>query len=307
MVQLFAATPDIPLRIAEIAERVGREIKDSKERLGPHGLAQSTLRKSDGSPVSSVDLAAHSTLIREIKSLPSPFCNFDIVSEEDTILMDPEQVRSAMRSQKLSRQGPSCFWLVDPLDGTRDFLNNETTYAVVMALMSMEHDGRFRPQFGVISAPEFEGGSTWWGGESLGLSRKSFGVDTILQFPLRDGLARPPRVLGSRSIPSSRIQKLYDLFHVSEVTRLGSALKFALIADGRFDLYPRLGPTFEWDTAAGHALLRAVGGELIDLTTKSAVQYGKLRWENNGFLALGFESQFEVEIEILHSQLFTKS
>lgn len=294
----FAAAPDVPLRLAEIAERIGVQIQRSKERLGSKGLFESTQKKADGSPVSSVDLAAHASLVEELQKLSEPFSGFPIVSEEDSLRLEPEEIR-----EKRCR----FFWLVDPLDGTRDFLGGEETYAVVIALMSLSESGIMRPEFGVISTPEFEGGSTWFGGSGTGLSKKPYGSSLVSQVLTREPVEKPPRVLGSRSIPSSRIQKLYELFQVTSVTRLGSAIKFALIAEGRFDLYPRLGPTSEWDTAAGHALLNSVGGELFDLTTKRVVAYGKNRWENNAFLAAGCNGQYEKEIERLHSLLFTTS
>ena len=85
------------------------------------------------------------------------------------------------------------------------------------------------------------------------------------------------------------MQSLYDFWKVTEITRLGSALKFALIAEGSFDVYPRFGPTSEWDTAAGQLLIEISGGELASLRTGKPMAYGKPSWLNDGFLAMSSE------------------
>jgi 3'(2'), 5'-bisphosphate nucleotidase len=93
------------------------------------------------------------------------------------------------------------------------------------------------------------------------------------------------RILGSRSIPGHRMEQLYKFWGSTDVTRMGSAIKFALIAEGLFDVYPRFGPTAEWDTAAGQILLESAGGGLYSLSTGQPMVYGKKSWSNGGFLA----------------------
>jgi len=279
----------IAREVAEAVERVASLVLAEKKRLSTQPVESFTRRKIDGSPVTTVDLLAHTELIRELKAISEPYSDLPIVSEEDTEIPDPSRFQS--HSIELARP---YFWLIDPLDGTRDFIGGEETYAVVVALMRMGKDG-MRPCFGVISAPEFDSGTTWWGGPELGVhvKRGAGRLSVSSEVKVRPPTPEKLRVLGSRSKPSARLLKLYDLIGATEITRLGSALKYALIAEGRSDLYPRFGPTSEWDTAAGHALLLAMGGDLIDLRTQKSLSYGKPGWTNSGCLAVG-------DVRLLH-------
>lgn len=228
--------------------------------------------KFDGSPVSSADQAAHAELVRQLQA----FSPFPIISEED-----PAGV------PELATVGNSpFFWLADPLDGTRDFLAGEKTFAVSLALMRVNEDV-ITPYFGCIADPSLE--TVWWGSRDTPLTKRMHS-EVVATLDRTNDSEAPLRVLGSRSIPSDRMNELYKFWNVTEITRMGSALKFALIAEGCFDVYPRFGPTSEWDTAAGQLLLEITGGGLYSLETSMPMEYGKPAWRNHGFLAVGAAS-----------------
>lgn len=275
--------------------RVATAILEAKQRIGLETIRREAKPKGDGSPVTELDHLAHRLLLEEISTWPEPYSSIAIVSEEDEVLRAPEDVC----------REDSLFWLMDPLDGTRDLLAGEATYAMVIALMAVRA-GAVRPLFGVIAAPEFEGGTTWGGGIGAGLHVHRAGKARLSGVVAREPIGDPVRVLGSRSIPSEKMKQLYELFGTPSIERLGSAIKFGLIAEGRFDAYPRLGPTSEWDIAAGQALLETTGGALWSLEHKDVMTYGKHHWRNSGFLAVGLtESEtpvFEAPLEALHRE-----
>ncbi len=251
-------------------EHAAKAITDVVAKNGSQSLQ--SREKTDGSPVSFADQAAHEELVKHLrKSSPFP-----IISEEDPAGV-PE-LGSVLNSP--------FFWLADPLDGTRDFLAGETTFAVSLALMRV-FENKVTPYFGCIADPTLE--TTWWGSRDTPLNKRIHSEDVELPSEVigQGGVDRKLRILGSRSIPSDRMNALYKFWDVSEITRMGSALKFARIAEGSFDAYPRFGPTAEWDTAAGQLLLEITGGGLFSLESGQPMTYGKAQWRNHGFLAVG--------------------
>ncbi len=197
--------------------------------------------KADGSPVTTADLAAEAA-IREDLMRVAP--TLPIVSEEQ-----------AAPEQPLARDAD--YFLVDPLDGTREFISGHDEYAVNIALMA---DGT--PALGVIAAPAL--GLVWRGVVGRGAERIAFAAD---------GTCAPPRRVHARSRPHDQVSVLVSRSHLDPRTQAylkrlpnprtvgcGSAVKFCRLADGSADLYPRLAPTRDWDVAAGHALVEAAGG-----------------------------------------------
>lgn len=251
-------------------EYAGKAITDVVAENGSQSL--DSREKTDGSPVSAADQAAHDELVVHLRKC-SPF---PIISEEDPAGVP--DLRSVLDSP--------FFWLADPLDGTRDFLAGETTFAVSLALMRV-FENTVTPFFGCIADPTFE--TTWWGSRDTPLTKRMHGeeVDLPGEVEVQVETDRKLRILGSRSMPSDRMNALYKFWDVSEITRMGSALKFARIAEGSFDAYPRFGPTAEWDTAAGQLLLEIAGGGLYSLENGQPLTYGKPLWRNDGFLAVG--------------------
>jgi 3'(2'), 5'-bisphosphate nucleotidase len=220
--------------------------------------------KADASPVTEADVAAERILLPRLAAL---LPDIPAVSEE------------AQEGADALRAAGARFWLVDPLDGTKEFVAKRDDFTVNVALVE-----NGEPVLGVISAPAHgllytaAGPGTARGGELGGALRP-----IAARVPPSDGIV----VLTSRSHENSRrVSDYLDGTLVAERRLIGSSLKFCHIAEGVADLYPRLGPTCEWDTAAGHAILNAAGGS-IETLDGSPLRYGKERFLNAGFVARG--------------------
>jgi 3'(2'), 5'-bisphosphate nucleotidase len=281
-----------------VAERAGQMIIDEVLRRGMAVVIGSRVEKSDGSPVSDIDLMAHQVMVKGLGEIS----NFPLVSEEDP--------NGPLSIEEIP--GGEFFWLADPLDGTRDFLAGEKTFAVALSLMrkaesptEAEALGAARGYWGVIVDPSER--RSWAASRFMSLEKSIAGQPAGLLATLhppgstafdagasKDRRGLGLRILGSRSIPSHRMEQLYQFWGSNDVTRMGSAIKFALIAEGLFDVYPRFGPTAEWDTAAGQILLEAQGGGLYSLATGLPMRYGKRSWSNGGFLAARTTDLLEV-------------
>ncbi len=212
----------------------GREIRER----GPSQVEF----KPDGSPVTAADLAAHD-LIAEALSRLEP--RFPVLSEEGE-LECPE-----------FRQGlPDYYWLVDPLDGTRDFLKGYDSYTVNIALV---RDGR--PILGSVYAPAT--GELYFARQDAGAWKQDPGLEAR---PIAaTGTEHPPVAVVSRSHLGRRTREFLERHGIERVIATGSSIKICLVAEGRADLYPRLGPTSLWDTAAGAILAREAGCRVVDL------------------------------------------
>lgn len=163
------------------------------------------------------------------------------------------------------------YWLVDPLDGTKNFVERKDTFAVSIARLV-----NGQPQLGVIYAPMFgEMYSAELGGGAFLNSEKIFNTRTD------ESLI----AIASGTHMSERGKQFYEHFKVSNVIRIGSAIKFGRMARGEADLYPRFGETSEWDIAAGHILLKEAGCKIISMETGREMHYGKPGLLNRGFLA----------------------
>jgi 3'(2'), 5'-bisphosphate nucleotidase len=184
------------------------------------------------------------------------------------------------------------FWLVDPMDGTRELISGNGEFTVNIALIADN-----RPEFGVIYAPV--SGSLYWGGKSLG----AYKVETVnswdgMEFVEKHSEKLNPlqnsspvvRVAASRSHldDSTRkfIDQLGDKFGEIRFVSRGSSLKLCMIAEGMTDIYPRFSRTMEWDTAAGHAIVTATGGVLWRAGTMTDLQYNKEELANPPFFSL---------------------
>jgi 3'(2'), 5'-bisphosphate nucleotidase len=214
---------------------------------------QSDVRtKADGSPVTAADEAAEAIICEGLRRI-SP--NLPIISEEQAAQKKPGPIESGS------------YFLVDPLDGTREFVAGRDEYTVNIALMTER-----QPQLGVICAPA--AGTIWRGIVGKGADRIE-GAVTNRPAPIH---VRPqPRdeviVMASRSHLNAQTQAFVKALPRASVIQIGSSVKFCWIADGKADLYPRLGPTHDWDIAAGHAILQAAGGSVIS-PDGGAVIYG---------------------------------
>lgn len=246
-----------------IARKAGQAIMAVYGRMGQHGAAASAFsRKSDDSPVTAADLAAHELIARELSALTP---GVPVVSEED---VGSQQHRSASGT----------FWLVDPLDGTREYLARNGEFTVNIALVQ-----RGRSVWGAVFAPALD--VLYWGGAGLGAWRADrSGVQPIrVASPEMAGAVRW-RVLASKSHMTPETAAVIGQLGVYELVQAGSSLKFCRIAEGAADLYPRLGPTCEWDTAAAQAVLEGAGGVVLD-GRHQPLRYGKPDVLNPHFVA----------------------
>lgn len=220
--------------------------------------------KADETPVTAADLAAETVIETALADLTP---DIPVVAEEAA-------AEGRVPAGDLSR-----FWLVDPLDGTREFLERNGEFTVNIALIE---DGK--PVLGVIHAPALDMTCSGIAGRGAVRIRNAGPVERLAV------RAAPP---GGLTIVASRhhgdriaIDRLLAGRPVAEWKQVGSSLKFCLIAAGEADLYPRFGRTMEWDTAAGHAILAAAGGTVLKLPDRTPLRYGKPGWENPHFVAL---------------------
>lgn len=219
--------------------------------------------KEDDSPLTLADRRAHDIICQRLRQ---HFPQIPILSEEGQPL-EPQE-----------RQQWQRLWLVDPLDGTKEFLRKNGEFTVNIALVEAGS-----PVLGVVHVPAQE--RTFAG--QLGQGAWVYYQQQPPQ-PLQvasaaglNGLA----VVQSRSHPSPKLAELLSQLPVAEDVPVGSALKFCVVAEGKAHIYPRLGPTMEWDTGAGHALLRAAGGEIYRLDGQP-LRYNKADLHNPWFVAM---------------------
>ena len=202
--------------------------------------------KDDRSPLTAADLASHRCIVAGLQALTPHIPVLSEVSKDLDIA---------------ARREWSTFWLVDPLDGTREFIKRNGEFTVNIALVV---DGV--ATWGVIQQPTT--GALWHGGAGLGAFIRIFEQDGRdagdVAIHARIPASEPLRIAASRSHRDERTQAVLDALPGSDVVGCGSSLKFCRIADGGIDLYPRFGPTSEWDTAAGQAILEGAGGAVLD-------------------------------------------
>lgn len=224
--------------------------------------------KDDASPVTAADEQAEALILKGLKSLS---LQFPIIAEEAHAAGDIPQV-------------DDCFWLVDPLDGTREFVNRNGEFTVNIALIE---DGK--PLLGVVLAPVLN--QLYAGSRDNGAFME--GDDAVRRdIHVRKPSAAGLDVLASRSHgDAAALNQLLEGRKINSTIGAGSSLKLCLIAAGQADIYPRMGRTMEWDIAAGDAVLRAAGG-LVQVFDGAPLGYGKPGFENPHFVACGAEAFF---------------
>ena len=217
--------------------------------------------KDDKSPVTEADIASNEVISRHLAAM---YPEIPILSEEGVKI--PYTERSSW----------SEFFLVDPLDGTKEFIKDNGEFCVCIALMRKN-----RPVLGVVYAPTQD--ALYAGSVETGawVSRKGAAPEQISTNPPADddGLI----IVGSRSHPSPDLADYLDKINVAEMRPAGSAIKFCLVAEGLAHQYPRFNPTMEWDTAAGQAIVEAAGGVMTSLDG-SEFPYNKENLKNKGFI-----------------------
>ncbi|AEA66436.1 MULTISPECIES: 3'(2'),5'-bisphosphate nucleotidase CysQ [Pseudomonas] len=225
--------------------------------------------KADESPVTAADMAAHDVIVAGLMALAP---DIPILSEEDADIA--QSVRAGWHR----------WWLVDPLDGTKEFISGSEEFTVNIALVEQG-----RVVFGVVSMPT--NGRFYVGGAGLGAWRGDKGGQP-LPIAVRDTLAPGEAftVVASRRHTSPEQERLLDGLSGSlgelQLTSIGSSLKFCLVAEGAADCYPRLAPTSQWDTAAAQGVLEGAGGEVLDLSGEPFCYPPRESLLNTSFLAL---------------------
>jgi 3'(2'), 5'-bisphosphate nucleotidase len=243
----------------EIARDAGRAIL---EVYGRDAVA--VARKSDDSPLTEADQVAHGIISRALEKLDA---GLPILSEE------------SLPADHAARRKWTRYWLVDPLDGTKEFLQRNGEFTVNIAFVD-DH----RAVLGAVHAPVLD--RLYSGAIALGAWRSDAGGPPM-PIAVRANAAPPLRVVGSRSHPSPELAAYLKDLPPHEIKDMGSSLKICLVAEGAADIYPRLGPTSEWDTAAAQAILESAGGRMIDLAGRPLRYNSKDDLLNPHFLAFG--------------------
>ena len=248
----------LPKALIDLARRAGAEI------LGVYETAFRVGAKEDASPVTEADLRAEAVILEGLARIAP-----------DTPVVAEESVAAG----RVPDVSGGRFWLVDPLDGTREFVSRNGEFTVNVALVE---DGR--PVTGVVHLPALE--QTYWGDREGAWRRHGNGeVEPVrCRQPDDGGLV----VVASRSHRDARTDEYLQGLPVRELIAAGSSLKLCRVAEGSADLYPRLGRTMEWDIAAGQAVLEAAGGSVRTLSGEP-LRYGKPGFDNPVFVARGLE------------------
>lgn len=248
-------------RLPDIAKAAGDAILNVYN--SPQSMqGQGVQHKADASPLTEADLSAHRVIVQQLGALGT---HIPIVSEED----DASHAR---------RVPAGAFWIIDPLDGTKEFIARNGQFTVNIALV---RDGA--PVLGLVYAPVLD--EMFWNVPEQGAWVRRAGATHRVHVATKTARAdQPVRVLASRSHMTPETEAFIRSLGAHEVVQAGSSLKFCRIAEGAADCYPRLGPTCEWDTAAAQAVLEAAGGHVQSLDGVR-LGYGKSDVLNPPFVA----------------------
>lgn len=222
------------VRLAREADRAILEIYDTDFEVED---------KRDESPLTQADMASHRTIVSGLRELTP---EIPVMSEESADI-DPAERREWQR-----------FWLVDPLDGTKEFIKRNGEFTVNIALIEQG-----RPVLGVVTVPAR--GLAYHGSLDGGAWRRE-GDAPAQPIRVRQLGEGPAVAVASRSHKTPELQQYLDAMGEHTVRSIGSSLKFCLVAEGEADIYPRFGPTSEWDTAAAQAIVEAAGGHVVDVS-----------------------------------------
>jgi 3'(2'), 5'-bisphosphate nucleotidase len=232
-------------QLVDISRRAGLAILEWYE--GDMGITQ----KADDSPLTKADLASHQLIQAELTRL---WPEIPVLSEESAVI--PWETRQSWKQ----------YWLVDPLDGTKEFINRNGEFTVNIALIS-DHE----PVMGVVHVPVTD--VSYYGARETGAFRQQ-GAAVATAIQVRQPAAVPAGIVGSRSHANPELADQLNALGPHELISMGSSLKFCRVAEGLADFYPRLGPTCEWDTAAAQAVVEAAGGQVVKIDG-SALQYNR--------------------------------
>lgn len=228
--------------------------------------------KEDKSPLTEADKQSHLSIVDSLQKSP-----YQLLSEEGRDIPYEE------------RKNWDYFWMIDPLDGTKEFIKRNGEFTVNIALIHKQ-----KAILGVIYVPVKD--EMYFGAAEVGAYKmEEFSkqmvntadlIESAIQLPIK--LERPYTIVGSRSHMSAETEEFIEGKRKEEgeveMLSVGSSLKLCMVAEGKADVYPRFAPTMEWDTAAGQAIVEAMGGTVIDWKTKSPMKYNRENLLNNWFL-----------------------
>lgn len=243
---MTASVPDLLESVLSVAHEAGQVI------LAVYNSGFTVDRKDDNSPVTAADTAAN-TVITETLTRLTP--EVPIISEE-------QRLPAWQRRRHWPR-----YWLLDPLDGTREFIRRNGQFAVNIALIEYG-----RPVLGIVHAPT--DGRSWFGGPGIGAFLETRNGSRSALASRRETLP-PYRVVLGRNRPRPHVREMLARLPEHELLHCGSSIKICLIAEGKADIFPRLGPISEWDLAAPQAVLEAAGGGVLDLKRLDPLLYNQ--------------------------------
>lgn len=247
--------------IVDISKKAGQEIL---KIYHDSNFSQVVDYKADDSPLTMADKAAHAVIASELEKLTP---EIPIISEEGSKVPYEE------------RKDYEYYWLVDPLDGTKEFIKRNGEFTVNIALI---HNNR--PILGVIFVPVTD--TTYYGHVTEQKAYKQIG--TAQPQPIRVRQVEQPIVaVRSKSHAAPEEEAVLNRYDATESISVGSSLKFCMVAEGKADVYYRHGPTMEWDTGAGQAVVEAAGGKVYEGTGPNPFGYNKESMLNGSFLCLG--------------------
>lgn len=254
-------TSTLAAQVLAVAREAGAAIMNIYGEMQSTGKEVLVAYKTDDSPLTRADLLAHQVISERLTALTP---GVPVVSEED-------------EQSLIYRLHRGVFWLIDPLDGTKEFLAQNGEFTVNIALVV---DGT--AVFGVVVAPAF--GQAYWGGDGLGAFREMNDRVEPIRVAKPVGIPRAFRVVASKSHMNVATVDFISQLGAYGLVQAGSSLKFCRVAEGEADIYPRLGPTCEWDTAAAQAIVEAAGGYVSTLDG-TPLRYGKPDVLNPHFIA----------------------
>jgi 3'(2'), 5'-bisphosphate nucleotidase len=199
------------------------------------------------------DLQSHRVIVQSLAQLDA---SIPLLSEESSAF----DVKDRMSWER--------YWLIDPLDGTKEFIKRNGEFTVNIAYVVNHH-----PVFGVVYAPVL--GDTYWGGVGIGAFKKSLHEQHEIKVRHRPKNESDLKIVGSRSHQSAEFITFMSDYPNAQLVSMGSSLKFCLVAEGVADIYPRLGPTSEWDTAAAQAVVEGAGGKVLSYPDLQPLKYNK--------------------------------
>jgi len=248
--------------IFSLAQEAGLKILSIYEASSSH-----TQTKADGSPLTAADMAAHTTIVEGLRKITP---DVPILSEE-----------SAKIQYDLRRKW-NTYWLVDPLDGTKEFIKRNGEFTVNIALIK-----NGVPVMGVVHAPAL--GLSYFATQGSGAFKQEGNNKPALIHVTQHKPHDTLKIIGSRSHHDTRLDELIEQLGRCEFQSMGSSLKFCLVAEGKAHFYPRLGPTMEWDTAAAHCIVLEAGGVVINCNEET-LHYNKPDLHNPPFAVLGADN-----------------